>query len=165
MALQGSDVIARPFAKMKKAVLLLCPFFLMGCSSTTPNSPSPISEKEGEIIMRLAIDQKEVEVEWEENDSVKALALLSKETLSIAMHRYGGFEQTGPIGASIVSNDVEMDVVPGDIVLYNGNAISVFFQPSAWSYTKLGHIQESQEKLIELLDTESVRFVLKGETK
>ena len=115
--------------------------------------------------MNLAIDQKEVEVEWEENDSVRALALLSEETLSIAMHRYGGFEQTGPIGTSIVSNDVQMDVVPGDIVLYNGNAISVFFQPSSWSYTKLGHIQESQEKLIELLDTESVRFVLKGETK
>ena len=42
------------------------------------------------------------------------------------MHQYGGFEQTGSIGKSIVRNDSQMDVVPGDIVLYNGNAISVF---------------------------------------
>lgn len=81
--------------------------------------------------------------------------------LTINMHEYGGFEQTGSIGSSIIRNDKQMNVIPGDIVLYNGNAISVFYNSSSWSYTKLGHINLNQEELRNILDKDSVTFVLK----
>lgn len=113
-----------------------------------------------EDIMKLYIDEKELEVSWEENDSVKALKQLLP--LTINMEEYGGFEQTGPIGSSIVKNDKQMDVVPGDIVLYNGNAISVFYNNSSWSYTKLGHINNlNNSELNALLNKANVTFVLK----
>ena len=80
------------------------------------------------------------------------------------MHEYGDFEQTGMIGQSIVRNDKQIDVVPGDIVLYNGNQISVFYSTSSWSYTRLGHIQnKTNEELNNLLNKDNVTFVLKGE--
>lgn len=109
--------------------------------------------------MKLLIDEKELDVSWEDNDSVKALKKLLP--LTINMHEYGGFEQTGSIGSSIIRNDRQIDVVPGDIVLYNGNAISVFYNNSAWSYTRLGHINMDNAELNNLLNKASVTFVLK----
>lgn len=82
--------------------------------------------------------------------------------LTIEMHEYGGFEQTGSIGQSIVRNDSQIDVVPGDIVLYNGNSISVFYHNSSWSYTRLGHINLDNSGLNNLLNKPSVTFVIKG---
>ncbi|MBO7079563.1 MAG: hypothetical protein J6W64_07130, partial [Bacilli bacterium] len=76
------------------------------------------------------------------------------------MEEYGGFEQTGMIGSSIARNDSRIDVIPGDIVLYNGNQISIFYSNSAWSYTKLGHIDLSIEELNSLLNKASVTVKL-----
>ena len=74
--------------------------------------------------MTLLIDNQELNVYWEDNDSVNAIKGILP--LTINMNQYGGFEQTGSIGQSIVRSDSKINVVPGDIVLYNGNAISVF---------------------------------------
>ena len=120
-----------------------------------------LQKEEGVKNMKLLIDDKELNVNWEDNDSVKSLKQILP--LTIRMHEYGGFEQTGSIGQSIVRNDSQINVVPGDIVLYNGNAISVFYEPSSWSYTRLGHINLNKNELNALLNKESVTFVLKGE--
>ena len=107
-----------------------------------------------EVNMKLYIDNKEVKVTWEDNESVKALNKILP--LEINMVEYGGFEQTGKIGQSITRNDSSINVVPGDIVLYNGNQISIFYNNSSWSYTKLGHIDLSNEELNNLLNKDSV---------
>jgi flavodoxin len=110
--------------------------------------------------MNLYIDNQKLNVTWEDNDSVKALKKILPVTIN--MHQYGGFEQTGNIGQSIARNDTEIDTVPGDIVLYNGNAISVFYDNSSWSYTRLGHINLSISELNTLLNKSAVVFELKN---
>ena len=79
------------------------------------------------------------------------------------MSEYGEFEQTGSIGKTLPSVDMRIDVLPGDIVLYNSNQISIFYNNSSWSYTKLGHINLSKSELKDLLDTDAVvvTFTLK----
>ena len=74
------------------------------------------------------------------------------------MSEYGGFEQTGLIGKTLPSADIRIDVIPGDIVLYNSNQISTFYNNSSWSSTKLGHINLSKSELKDLLDTDAVVF-------
>lgn len=77
--------------------------------------------------------------------------------LTINTHQYGGFEQVGEIGQRIVSNNVQMTTEPGDIVLYNGNNIVVFFGNNSWSYTKLGKIKNKNlSELKELLDKNNI---------
>lgn len=149
---------------MKTRFFFLLPALLLsGCTSSGVSSSKEESKKSGsvETTMKLSIDGKELKVAWESNDSVKAI----KEALPITinMNEFGGFEQTGPLGFSVTRSDTQMDVVPGDIVLYGGNAISVFYNESAWTYTRLGHIDLSQEELIALLKKPSVTFTLKGE--
>ena len=111
----------------------------------------------------LKINDIEVDVYWAKNDSIKALKELAKDGSTINMSEYGGFEQTGLIGKTLPSDDIRIDVVPGDIVLYNSNQISIFYNNSSWSYTKLGHINLSKSELKDLLDTDAVvaTFTLK----
>ncbi len=113
--------------------------------------------------IELKIDDTVAEVYWLDNDSVKALKEHAKDGLTISMHEYGGFEQTGSIGHTLPSSDTRIDVVSGDIVLYNSNQISIFYNNSSWSYTKLGHINLSKIELQDLLDTDTVvvTFTLK----
>ena len=113
--------------------------------------------------MKLTIDETPVDVTWEENASVKALEKLSKDGLRISLTHYGGFEQVGPIGETIVSNDVQMTTAPGDIVLYSSDQIVMFFGTNSWRYTKLGHINLGIDELKNLLDKEEVTAFLKGE--
>ena len=102
--------------------------------------------------MKLKIGDKEVPVIWEENESVDALEALAAEgPLSIQMSMYGGFEQVGAIGQSIVSDDQQTTTQAGDIVLYSGDQIVVFYGSNAWDYTRLGHVDLSQKEMEDLL--------------
>lgn len=102
----------------------------------------------------LKIDGTEVNVEWEDNESVKAIKELIKNgELTINTHQYGGFEQVGEIGHNIVSDNVQMTTKPGDIVLYAGSNIVLFYGSNSWSYTKLGKIvDKTDEELKSLLN-------------
>lgn len=119
----------------------------------------PEAENAGlEDTMRLLIGETEVPVTWEENASVEALRELCPVTIQMSM--YGGFEQVGPIGQSIVRDDVQTDTSCGDIVLYSGNQIVIFYGSNSWSYTMLGHISLSQTEMSELLSNGDVAITL-----
>ena len=100
-------------------------------------------EEETEKMLQLKISDTVVEVAWEENESVEALRrLCSSEPLTIQMSMYGGFEQVGSIGTSLPRNDVQTTTSAGDIVLYSGNQMVVFYGSNSWAYTRLGHITD-----------------------
>ncbi len=99
----------------------------------------------------MTIDGKEIPVKWENNDSVNALKSLATSELKISMSKYGGFEQVGRIGTSITKNDRDITTTPGDIVLYSGNQMVIFYGENTWDYTMLGHIEGYTEAELEKL--------------
>ena len=108
--------------------------------------------------MKLTIGETEVPVTWEDNPSVAALRRLLP--LTIQMSMYGGFEQVGPIGQSIERNDAQMTTSCGDIVLYAGNQIVIFYGSNSWSYTPLGHVDLSGREMEALLGSGDVVVTL-----
>ena len=120
-------------------------------------SVKDINEDAGESMI-LMIDGEEYPVEWEENESVEALKELCP--LTVKMSMYGGFEQVGSIGESLPRNDEQITTGYGDIVLYSGNRIVVFYGSNTWEYTRLGHIDMTQEELTELLGNGDVEITL-----
>ena len=48
----------------------------------------------------------------------------------------------------------------GDIVLYAGDRIVIFYGSNSWAYTKLGHIDQAQEEMEKLLGQEDVEIQL-----
>ena len=104
-------------------------------------NPEETDQPATERILTMKIGDKNVAVDWEENESVAALReLVSEKPLTIQMSMYGGFEQVGPLGTSLPRNDVQTTTSAGDIVLYSGNQIVVFYGSNSWAYTRLGHI-------------------------
>ena len=102
--------------------------------------------------LTMKIDGKKVAVDWEENESVAALAELVKDQpLTIQMSMYGGFEQVGSLGTSLPRNDAQTTTRAGDIVLYSGNQIVVFYGTNSWTYTRLGHITDKTAEQMEKL--------------
>ncbi len=117
----------------------------------------------GEEGMILRIGEMEVPVTWEDNPSVEALKELLP--LTIQMSMYGGFEQVGPVGQEIVRNDERTQTEPGDIVLYSGDQIVIFYGNNAWAYTRLGHIGLSREEMTELLAHGDVSITISAGTE
>ena len=120
-------------------------------------SVKDINEEAGEGMI-LMIDGEEYPVEWEENESVEALKELCP--LTVKMSMYGGFEQVGSLGESLPRNDEQITTGYGDIVLYSGNQIVVFYGSNTWAYTRLGHIDMTQEELTDLLGNGDVEITL-----
>ena len=109
------------------------------------DSRSGKEEKEEQTGMKMKIGETAVEVAWEDNDSVAALRELAQEGLTVRMSMYGGFEQVGPIGCSLPRRDEETVTSSGDVVLYAGNQIVVFYGSNSWAYTRLGKITDQSE--------------------
>ena len=97
---------------------------------------------EEKTMMQMKINDTPVTVTWEENESVDALKELAQNGLTIRMSMYGGFEQVGPIGQRLPRQDVQTSTSSGDIVLYSGNQLVVFYGSNSWAYTRLGHIDD-----------------------
>ena len=118
--------------------------------------------EESEEMMRFYINDTELEVTWEDNDSVRALkGIASEGPITIGMSMYGGFEQVGPIGQDLPRNDRQTTTGAGDIVLYSGNQIVVFYGSNSWSYTRLGHIEgKTPEELTDMLGTADVTVTI-----
>lgn len=107
------------------------------------DSKKQTAEEETDKMLQLKISDTIVEVAWEENESVEELRkLCGSGPLTIQMSMYGGFEQVGSIGTSLPRNDVQTTTSAGDIVLYSGNQIVVFYGSNSWAYTRLGHITD-----------------------
>ncbi len=118
-------------------------------------------EENKEMVMK--IDGTKVDVTWEESASVEEIEELATSGLSISMSMYGGFEQVGSIGKSITQNDKQMTTGAGDIVLYSGNQLVVFYGSNSWAYTKLGKINMSQKELTDLLGKGDVTITISME--
>ena len=118
-------------------------------------------------MLQLLIEDTAVAVDWEENESVAALRRLCEDApLTIKLSMYGGLDQVGPIGTSLPHSDVQTTTQAGDIVLYAGNQIVVFYGSNAWAYTRLGRItDQSAEDLAELLGRGDVRITLTAEAQ
>ena len=120
------------------------------------------SETKAAEKMQMFINGQPVNVEWDNNNSVQALKqLAASNKLTIQMSMYGGFEQVGSIGTSLPREDVQTTTKAGDIVLYSGNRIVVFYGSNSWAYTRLGHITDkTADELTELLGNGNVTLTL-----
>ena len=86
------------------------------------------------------------------------LELLAGGPVTIPMRDYASMEKVGSLGQSLPRNDEQITAKPGDLILYQGNALVIYYSPNSWSFTYLGSIDNvTQEELREVLgsgDTE-----------
>ena len=132
-------------------------------SITGVTTAATVTESSSAAEVTAATEAETVDVTWEDNASVEELKKLAASGLTIKMSKYGGFEQVGSIGHSITSADKQTKTAPGDIVLYSGNQLVVFYGSNSWAYTRLGKINLSKSELKELLGKKDVTVTLSVE--
>ena len=70
---------------------------------------------------------------------------LQQAPVTVTLNSSGGFEIWGALGFSLTTSNQQVNAQPGDIVLYNGSNICMFYGSNSWSYTRLGHIDGLSE--------------------
>ena len=96
-----------------------------------------------------------------DNSSATAFyELLGKGPVTIKMSDYGSFEKVGPLGSSLPRNDTQITTQAGDIILYQGNQITIYYDTNSWNFTRLGKVDEvTQAELKKILGKGDVTAV------
>ncbi|MDE6019009.1 MAG: hypothetical protein K2G85_09390 [Muribaculaceae bacterium] len=89
----------------------------------------------------LTVGEKTMTATLVDNTATRELkALLEKGPITIQMSDYGGFEKVGAFPQSFTTSNSQITTEPGDIMLYQGNNMVIFYGTNSWSYTRLGKI-------------------------
>ena len=100
-------------------------------------------EAETKMKMNVQIGDYNFTATLENNAAVEELLDMMKEgPVTIQMDDYSGFEKVGSLGRSLTASNSQTTTVAGDIVLYNGNNIVMFYGSNSWSYTRIGKIDD-----------------------
>lgn len=105
-------------------------------------------ESEEEAIMQqntfyVSVGEKVFSATFADNSGAQALKeLLADGDITIRMSDYGGFEKVGSLGQSLPTKNSQTTTQAGDIVLYQGSQIVIFYGSNSWSYTRLGKIDD-----------------------
>lgn len=123
-------------------------------SATVESAPSDVSEPDVENVkIEIIIGSAVLEATLTHNSSASAFAeLLRQGDITVDMQDYGNFEKVGPLPQNLETNDEQITTQFGDIILYQGNRITIYYDTNSWNFTRLGKIDGvTQDELKSLL--------------
>ena len=116
-----------------------------------PTTPPGSTLEQEELTMKITANGNSLTAVLADNSSARALLeRLQSGEISVEMHDYGNFEKVGPLGFSLPTNDEPIITSPGDVILYQGNNITVYYDVNQWNFTRLGRIENvTREDLLD----------------
>lgn len=125
----------------------------MNRNNTSNENLMEINEESEIMKLYIKVKDKTLEASLEKNTSVDALIeKLKQSDMTINMSDYANFEKVGALGFDLPRNDKQITTEPGDIILYQGNSLSIYYDTNNWSFTKIGKIENvNQNELKEIL--------------
>ena len=141
---------------MKRLVLHTYIMFMaltaMACQS---NEVEAMPSDKSANTMNITINGKTVSCQLVDNSSTRALlAQLEKGDITFEADDYGNFEKVGNIGFSLPQNNESITTTAGDVILYQGNNICLYYDTNAWTFTRLGKIEGlSKDEIKTFLNT------------
>ena len=141
-----------------KKLLIICMALVLAMSFTACGSTKQSSENESTFIdnantaetedmttmkISVTIGDQSFTATLEDNAATRELVkMMKEEPISINMDDYSGFEKVGSLGKSLTTDNRQITTQAGDIVLYSGNQIVMFYGSNSWSYTKIGTVDD-----------------------
>lgn len=118
---------------------------VMACSNDEAQAQTPNYETMAQKIY-ITIDGRTERVSLAGNSATQALvAKLQQAPVTVTLTSSGGFEIWGALGFSLPTSNEQMNARSGDVVLYSGSNICIFYGANSWSYTRLGKIDNLSE--------------------
>lgn len=115
----------------------------------TPETNTDMEEN----VMKITVGDTTFTATLADNSSAEALKeMLMEGPLTIDMSDYGNMEKVGPIGKNLPENNEQITTEAGDIILYLGNSLVIYYDTNTWNFTRLGKINDvTQAELKEAL--------------
>ena len=134
-------------AKVQKAEQKERAEFIAPKETAQEQAPAPIAEQS--CVLVVEVGGKKFYANFEQNASSEALIeQLSQAPITISMDDYGGFEKVGALPWSLVRSDEQIHTVPGDVILYEGDKITVYYGENDWNFTRLAHIENAAKETL-----------------
>lgn len=112
-------------------------------AQTVTQSAEQATASQGDRLF-LTVGETTFVAEFSDNSSAEALKdLLSDAPLTLQLHDYGNFEKVGSLGHNLPRNDEPITTEAGDLILYQGNQLCVYYAENSWNFTRLGKIQNA----------------------
>lgn len=112
-----------------------------GTGQTLPEEKTDQIETEESSKMNITIGGATFDITLADNSSAEALADMVREgPLTVNMSDYANMEKVGDLGASLPRNDEHIDTTAGDVILYQGRLLVIYYGPNSWDFTRLGRI-------------------------
>ncbi|MCG6189502.1 cyclophilin-like fold protein [Maribellus maritimus] len=153
---------------MKKYSILIsiALIFLMTMACSGENLDSLLDNtndnEQNTTTMNIKIGDTILKVTLADNSSAEALInALTEAPITLEMRDYGNMEKVGSLGRSFPRNDESITTEAGDVILYQGNALVIYYAPNSWSFTRLGKIENiTQSELKKVLGAGNVTVTL-----
>ena len=126
---------------MKNFALILMSLLMVCCTKDDEVKAQTMTQK-----MYITIDGQAQAVTLVDNQATKTLVeKLQQAPVTVTLNSSGGFEIWGALGFSLPTSNEQINAQPGDVILYNGSNICIFYGTNSWSYTRLGKIDGLSE--------------------
>jgi hypothetical protein len=126
---------------MKNLALILMSLLMVCCTKDDEVKAQTMTQK-----MYITIDGQAQAVTLVDNQATKTLVeKLQQAPVTVTLNSSGGFEIWGALGFSLPTSNEQINAQPGDVILYNGSNICIFYGTNSWSYTRLGKIDGLSE--------------------
>jgi hypothetical protein len=131
-----------------RLLVMALALLVMSCGGDEAQAQT-IKEEDMTEKMYITIGNQTLPVTLVKNNATEALmAALAANPITYEADDYGGFEKVGALGMSLPTSNQQLTTQAGDVILYSGNQIVLFYGSNSWSYTRLGRIEyESLEQL------------------
>ena len=119
-------------------------------AQTPKSSANSSAQTEAPVKLKIHVNDTTFTATLEENSSAKAFAeFLAQGDLTLDMHDYGSFEKVADLPRSFPRNDTQIDTDAGDIILYQGNSITIYYDKNSWNFTRLARIDNVNKKRLQ----------------
>ena len=125
--------------------MLLALLGLSACGGSVPEETQSAETASGqeETALKITVGDEKLLATLEDNSSAREFKeLLAQGPVTIEMEDYGGFEKVGPLGTKLTRNDQQITTEPGDVILYQGNQITIYYGTNTWNFTRLAKIDD-----------------------
>ena len=127
--------------KFKNFALILMSLLMVCCTKDDEAKAQTMTQK-----LYITIDGQTQTVTLVDNQATKTLVeKLQQAPVTVTLSSSGGFEIWGALGFSLPTSNEQINAQPGDVILYNGSNICIFYGTNSWSYTRLGKIDGLSE--------------------
>ena len=137
-------------ATEKKTAPLTEPVHTTEVIETEPITDVVVTEpdSESEQLLKIEVNGNTFYADFEDNSSAKALKeKLQAGSLTLEMEDYGGFEKVGDLPFSLPANDGNITTSAGDVILYQGSKLTIYYDTNTWNFTKVARIRDADSSL------------------